>query len=56
MGGFVIDQLGRVPRKGESFQYEKFQVTILEATERAVRRVNFKLSAVAGKRRFGRKK
>lgn len=41
VGGFVLEQLERIPRRGESFQYDKYQVTILEATERAVTRVRF---------------
>jgi CBS domain containing-hemolysin-like protein len=50
MGGFIFEQLGRIPRKGESFQYDDFEVTVLEATERAVTRLKFKLSPVAGGR------
>ncbi len=49
MGGFIFEQLGRIPRKGESFQYDDFEVTILEATERAVTRLKFKLSPLAGR-------
>lgn len=48
MGGFIFEQLGRIPRKGESFQYDDFEVTVLEATERAVTRLKFKLSPTAG--------
>jgi CBS domain containing-hemolysin-like protein len=50
MGGFIFEQLGRIPRKGESFQYDDFEVTVLEATERAVTRLKFKLSPAAGRR------
>ncbi len=49
VGGFVLEQLGRIPRKGESFPYKNFQVTVLDATERAIRRVKFQLSAGDGK-------
>ncbi|UCD57105.1 MAG: HlyC/CorC family transporter [Candidatus Hydrogenedentota bacterium] len=55
VGGFVFEQLGRIPRKGESFQYDNFQVTVLEATERAITRVKFKLSPATGKRVSGTK-
>ncbi|NQU08787.1 MAG: HlyC/CorC family transporter [Candidatus Abyssubacteria bacterium] len=55
IGGFIFEQLGRVPKKGESFQYDDCQVTILEATERAVMRVKFKLGHASGKRRPKRK-
>jgi CBS domain containing-hemolysin-like protein len=49
VGGFVLEQLARVPKKGESFQYNDFQVAILEGTERAVTRVKFKLNPRARK-------
>jgi len=56
LGGFIFERLGRIPRKGESFQYDNCQVTILEASERAVTRVRFKLGQAGGKRRSkGRK-
>ena len=55
VGGFIFEQLGRVPKKGESFRYDDCQVTILEATERAVTRVKFKLGHASGKRRPKRK-
>jgi CBS domain containing-hemolysin-like protein len=41
VGGFVLEQLERIPRKGESFQYGAYHVTIIEASERAVTRVRF---------------
>jgi CBS domain containing-hemolysin-like protein len=57
VGGFIFEQLERIPRKGESFQYENFHVTILEATERAVMRVRMLApTASGGKRRSKRKK
>jgi len=49
VGGFVLEKLARVPRKGESFQYNNYQVTILEVTERAITRVRFKRSRAPGK-------
>ncbi len=49
VGGFVLEKLGRIPRKGESFQYNNFQVTILDATSRAVSRVKFQLTPAIGK-------
>lgn len=48
VAGFVLKKLGRIPRKGESFQHDNFQVTILEATERTVTRVKFKLNPIRG--------
>ncbi|GAB4339289.1 MAG: hemolysin family protein [Candidatus Abyssubacteria bacterium] len=42
VGGFVFEQLRRIPKKGESFHYNGFEVTILEATERAIIRVRFR--------------
>jgi CBS domain containing-hemolysin-like protein len=41
VGGFVLEWMGRIPRKNESFKYKQFLVTVLETTERAVRRVKF---------------
>ena len=49
VGGFVLERLARVPKKGESFQYNEFQVAILEGTDRAVTRVKFKLNPRARK-------
>jgi putative hemolysin len=42
VGGFILEQLRKVPKKGESFRYNDFEVTVLDATERAVTRVRFK--------------
>ncbi len=50
VGGFIFEQLARVPRKGESFQYENCQVTVLEATERAVTRVRIKVIQTHGRK------
>jgi putative hemolysin len=55
IGGFVFEELGRIPRKGESFRYNDFQVTILEATSRTVTRVKFQLSPSSDKRFSGKK-
>jgi putative hemolysin len=56
VGGFIFEQLGRIPRKGESFRYNDFQVTILEASERAVTRVKFELNPTAASRAGGQKR
>lgn len=56
VGGFIFERLERVPRKGESFQYENCQVTILEATERAVTRVRIRLANAPGKHKSRKKK
>ncbi len=42
VGGFILEQLRRIPRKGESFQFNGFKVTVLESTERSVAKVEFK--------------
>ncbi|RJP66022.1 MAG: HlyC/CorC family transporter [Candidatus Abyssobacteria bacterium SURF_17] len=55
IGGFVLEQLGRIPRKGESFRYNDFQVTVVESSERTVTQVKFKLSPDAGKSASGSK-
>jgi putative hemolysin len=49
VGGFVLERLGKIPRKGESFQFDDFQVTVVDVTERAVRRVQFQLKPAEGK-------
>jgi CBS domain containing-hemolysin-like protein len=54
VGGFIFEQLARVPRKGESFQYESYQVTILDATDRSVTRVRFKRDRIQRKTRKGK--
>ncbi|RJP19163.1 MAG: HlyC/CorC family transporter [Candidatus Abyssobacteria bacterium SURF_5] len=43
LGGFVLEQIGRIPKKGETFRYNEFIVTVLDVTERAVRRVQFRV-------------
>ena len=50
IGGFIFEELGRIPRKGESFQFGSFQITVLEATERAVTRVKFEKGTSPRKR------
>ncbi|MFI5095336.1 MAG: hemolysin family protein [Candidatus Acidiferrales bacterium] len=39
VGGFVLDQLGFIPRGGESFEYGKFRFTVVEMDGRRVARV-----------------
>jgi putative hemolysin len=39
VGGFVLDQLGFIPRGGESFEYEGFRFTVVEMDGRRVARV-----------------
>ncbi len=56
VGGFIFERLGRIPKKGESFRHSDFQVTILEATERAITRVKFELNPADGKRSSEKKK
>jgi CBS domain containing-hemolysin-like protein len=53
VAGFILEQLGRIPRKGESFQYDDFHVTTLEADERGVARVKFRLNPPAARRPGG---
>jgi len=38
-GGFVLDQLGFIPKGGESFEYENFRFTVVEMDGRRVARV-----------------
>jgi putative hemolysin len=39
VGGFVLDQLGFIPRGGESFEYGQFRFTVVEMDGRRVARV-----------------
>jgi len=54
LGGFIFEHLARVPRKGESFQYENYQVTILDATDRAVTRIRFNRNRPQRRKKTGR--
>ena len=39
VGGFILDQLGFIPRGGESFEYGQFRFTVVEMDGRRVARV-----------------
>jgi putative hemolysin len=39
LGGFILEQLGRVPLSGEVFRYKKMLFEVLKADERSVREV-----------------
>ncbi len=39
IGGFVLDNLGHIPRTGEEFHYQQLRVKVISADERRVRRV-----------------
>jgi putative hemolysin len=39
IGGFVFSELGRVPKTGEKFNWDKLQITVLEATDRKLIRL-----------------
>src|SRR6266403_2276757 len=39
VGGFVLDQLGFIPRGGESFEYGNYRFTVVEMDDRRVARV-----------------
>jgi len=39
VGGFVLDQLGFIPRGGENFEFEGFRFTVVEMDGRRVARV-----------------
>src|SRR5579864_6850243 len=43
VGGFVLDQLGFIPRGGESFEYGQFRFTVVEMDGRRVARVKIQL-------------
>ena len=39
VGGFLASQLGRIPAKGESHRWHNVALTVLDATDRKVRRL-----------------
>ena len=39
IGGFVVSQLGRIPRVGESVEFESVRITVLSSTKRRVEEV-----------------
>jgi hypothetical protein len=43
VGGFVLDQLGVIPRGGENFEYGGFRFTVVEMDGRRVARVKIEL-------------
>ena len=43
MGGYAFNELGRLPKPGETFQANGVQITILEVVERSIRRVLMEL-------------
>jgi putative hemolysin len=54
VGGFVLDQLGFIPRGGESFEYGNFRFTVVEMDGRRVARVKIqRMSSVAHERASG---
>jgi CBS domain containing-hemolysin-like protein len=54
VGGFALDQLGFIPRGGESFEYGNFRFTIVEMDGRRVARVKIQRARpVAGDRAEG---
>ncbi|HVM76459.1 MAG TPA: hemolysin family protein [Candidatus Saccharimonadales bacterium] len=43
VGGFVLDQLGFIPRGGESFEFSRYRFTVVEMDGRRVARVKIQL-------------
>jgi magnesium and cobalt exporter, CNNM family len=43
VGGFVMDQLGFIPRGGESFEFDSYRFTVVEMDGRRVARVKIQL-------------
>ncbi|HEX8872915.1 MAG TPA: hemolysin family protein [Candidatus Acidoferrum sp.] len=53
VGGFVMDQLGFIPRGGESFEYGAYRFTVVEMDGRRVARVKIQLLQSAGTESIG---
>ena len=45
VGGFVLSQLGYIPKAGESLEHNELRITILEAEERRITRLRIELAA-----------
>lgn len=45
VGGFVFSFLGRIPRAGESFLHDEATFTIVDAGDRAIRRIRIEMAA-----------
>ena len=54
VGGFVLDQLGFIPRGGESFEYGNFRFTVLEMDGKRVARVKIERTRPAPEERSQR--
>src|SRR6267378_2277856 len=50
VGGFVLDQLGFIPRGGESFEYGNYRFTVVEMDGKRVARVKVQRARPAGDR------
>lgn len=44
VGGFLLSELGRIPRDTESFEYDNLRFTILEADQRRIKRVQVQVT------------
>ncbi|OAG27682.1 hemolysin family protein [Thermodesulfatator autotrophicus] len=42
ISGFIINHTGRIPEKGERFRFDGFQVEILSADERRIKKIRFR--------------
>jgi putative hemolysin len=50
VGGFVLDQLGFIPRGGENFEYDGYRFTVVEMDGRRVARVKIeRILPITGK-------
>ena len=46
IGGFIVDQLGRVPEQGTQFTYRRIRFTIFEADERRIQRIHLEMPEI----------
>jgi len=49
IGGFIFDQLGRIPGAGETIEYNNLKITVVEADDRRVKKV--KLGKISRKKK-----
>jgi CBS domain containing-hemolysin-like protein len=49
LGGFIVEQMGRVPKAGESLEHSGLTLIVQEADERHVSKVEIQRPTVAGR-------
>jgi putative hemolysin len=48
MGGFILNKVGRIPKRGDQLSVEGLQVTVLDADERRINRLRVRIQRASG--------